>query len=787
MDLPKQLQRQGYRFVLLGKWNMWRRGRIPNHIDEEKDPEEYEELIEKKIWKPLGKAPFETGWQKKANYSFSDSKLMNHPHNIGIIGGYGQLRILDVDDKKKAEEFLQDLPETFTVKTGSGGYHFYFHSDYNTNHVLIDNIGEFRARNYQVVLPGCTHPCGNKYEVIRDIPIKRLDIADVKQILKPYLREENQKTVAVSQQNKPEDHSRSGREMLECIRLIGKGSSKEEVFSEMMYFDKWANPHHPSYREQTYKKALQYINQQNTEKNAEIIQLLDKEVREVKYLDIGESKDEWYYGIKIQNKEAIVTSSRRVLMNKRKYNTEKKSYEGANEVKYLINYDGYLSDIGTFWSNSSIRKYLQDPSKLSKKEIYDAIKDKLDYYMDFDKYQHSSTVQACWVMATYVYPLFYWFPHLLINAPSGSGKSKNGFILTQLSFRGMDLGASAGVTPAQIFRTIEGNRGTLFIDEFERMDSDAQRLVNQILNASATKDAYVIRTEQINRKWRSWKFPIFCPKIVCNITGINPTSLSRFIGFNLLKTTGAKGKRKPYRQKDKIAFAPIRDNLHILMLQNWKEIREIYESLNLDLSNRDEDNWLPVCSIAKWLGHDVFDEVIEFVKSYKDLVIETSDLTETLFLKILENVTEVEDWYSSKQMAEWMIDDLSMYKSPDRWIGRKLTEYKFKATHKAKGNCYLLSKKNIQNIIDRYFCTDKTSDTSNTSFNSDSSDTSQKNEVSEQSEVFLDGTSKDFDEKSEMINHRCHICGDTSCIAWDNTAQGKPICDSCKRQKEAQT
>lgn len=38
----------------------------------------------------------------------------------------------------------------------------------------------------------------------------------------------------------------------------------------------------------------------------------------------------------------------------------------------------------------------------------------------------------------------------------------------------------------------------------------------------------------------------------------------------------------------------------------------------------------------------------------------------------------------------------------------------------------------------------------------------------------------------DLINHKCHICGDQSCIDWDTNAQGRPICDSCKRAKEAQ-
>jgi len=485
--------------------------------------------------------------------------------------------------------------------------------------------------------------------------------------------------------------------------------------------------------------------QKNNNENDILNQLLDEPEVNTQYLDIGESNGLWYYGVNLGGRESIITSNKKCLRNTAEQFKGKTI--GSNEIKNLINYDGYISDIATIWSKPSIKIFLTEEVNLDKKELYNEVKSKIDYYMDFDKYENSSTVQACWVLATYVYPLFYWFPHILINAPSNSGKSKNGFILMQLSFRGFDLGASAGVTPAQIFRTIEGNRGTTLIDEFERIDNDAQKLVNQILNASATRDAYVIRTEQIDKKWKAWKFAIFCPKIVCNITGINPTSLSRFIAFNLLKTNTEKGKRKPYRKKDLEAFKPIRDMLHILMLQNWKEIKEIYDNLELNLSNRDEDNWLPICSIAKWIGDKVYNEVMEFIKNNKDFVVETNDITETLFLRIYENITEDNEYYSAKEIANWVVDELGMYKCPDRWVGRKLTEYKFKGAHKAKGNCYLLTKANVKNILDRYFsnCTKETSETSVSSLSSDTSETTQEDVVSEQSEVISED--KEFTKK----------------------------------------
>jgi len=51
--------------------------------------------------------------------------------------------------------------------------------------------------------------------------------------------------------------SRSETEFGAICAYVKKGLSKEDVFKKMMAFSKWANPHHPAYREHTYKKALE--------------------------------------------------------------------------------------------------------------------------------------------------------------------------------------------------------------------------------------------------------------------------------------------------------------------------------------------------------------------------------------------------------------------------------------------------------------------------------------------------------------------------------------------------
>jgi len=69
--------------------------------------------------------------------------------------------------------------------------------------------------------------------------------------------------------------SRSETEYGAICAYIKKGLTKEEVFSKMMAFSKWANPHHPAYREHTYKKALEATAKEVIDYNSDDVPTLD--------------------------------------------------------------------------------------------------------------------------------------------------------------------------------------------------------------------------------------------------------------------------------------------------------------------------------------------------------------------------------------------------------------------------------------------------------------------------------------------------------------------------------
>jgi putative DNA primase/helicase len=160
IQVPKQLQQEGVRFVLVEK---------------------------------QGKKPFQLGWQKK-NILHNDPELLQHlvtNGNYGVMGGGSKhLLIIDFDDETVQNEVVPKLPRTFTVKTGRGLLHKYFFSDASESFKLfkedMSTIADIQGEGKQVIGPSSIHPNGSIYSVVDESDIAFLSYSELKALLLPY-------------------------------------------------------------------------------------------------------------------------------------------------------------------------------------------------------------------------------------------------------------------------------------------------------------------------------------------------------------------------------------------------------------------------------------------------------------------------------------------------------------------------------------------------------------------------------------------------------------------------
>lgn len=140
------------------------------------------------------KGGFQIGWQLPdgANYSHDYGPFLYwlRHGNYGILCS-DTLIVIDADSLE-IEHIMERFPKTFTVKTGSGGHHFYYLASGGRTLSLDDkaghNLGHIRGAGAMVVGPGSIHPNGCKYQVIRDLPIATIDFSDLTDSFGPFIK-----------------------------------------------------------------------------------------------------------------------------------------------------------------------------------------------------------------------------------------------------------------------------------------------------------------------------------------------------------------------------------------------------------------------------------------------------------------------------------------------------------------------------------------------------------------------------------------------------------------------
>lgn len=142
------------------------------------------------------KNPIIKNWLDKLLPYASITQYFQNGYNIGFVLSHTDL-VVDCDPRNYKDgidslELLQnDLgcrlqDHAPTVKTGGGGYHFYFSkpSDLNINEVLDKYPGiEFKTEGRQVCAAGSLHPSGNYYKWLRN-DIEQKELAPLLKLLK---------------------------------------------------------------------------------------------------------------------------------------------------------------------------------------------------------------------------------------------------------------------------------------------------------------------------------------------------------------------------------------------------------------------------------------------------------------------------------------------------------------------------------------------------------------------------------------------------------------------------
>jgi len=169
-----------------------------------------QQLKNQKFIKTKEKIPIEQDWQNTKNYEETSTELQEHINkhqSYGVLCGYNNLLVVDLDKEEVQQELLKISPfnKTFTVKTaGSGLYHFYFYTDKQPKSFKCLNnnketVFDVQGIGKQVIGAGTLMSNGRRYETVNNAPILHVEYEWIKKVLEPYNTTTEQKNTATPQ------------------------------------------------------------------------------------------------------------------------------------------------------------------------------------------------------------------------------------------------------------------------------------------------------------------------------------------------------------------------------------------------------------------------------------------------------------------------------------------------------------------------------------------------------------------------------------------------------------
>lgn len=197
------------------------------------------------------KTACEKKWQSVNNYSHEDTKLLAHIANGGnyfFLCESAGIITLDSDTKhpeafKELREVIEKkLPQTFEVETGSGGTHDYYRCPIKQKIILETDkhYGELQAKGQYVVGPGCHHPNGNDYRIVKDLPIAEVSEEKMLEVLKPFMEEvKSAEDRACNEIKKYNDYGASDINSLNITSVINTSGFKQMPNGELAGPNPW--------------------------------------------------------------------------------------------------------------------------------------------------------------------------------------------------------------------------------------------------------------------------------------------------------------------------------------------------------------------------------------------------------------------------------------------------------------------------------------------------------------------------------------------------------------------
>ncbi len=230
---------------------------------------------------------------------------------------------------------------------------------------------------------------------------------------------------------------------------------------------------------------------------------------------------------------------------------------------------------------------------------------------------------AVWVMATYVYQLFAYFPYISLNsANKRCGKSLVEEIISELGFNATQL--QVGASAASIFRDVHHNSSTVILDEVETLGDShngGRSLISAVLAGGFKRGGTVPRNEPNEQGGYGapTEYRIFSPKALAGIAKVAAIIRDRSLAIRMVrKPPDAMCARFDVRELGP-KLQGYRDDLHRFGLTYATQVADVYRVANTlplpKLDDRGRDISEPLFCVARAIGSEVEAAVYEAVET----------------------------------------------------------------------------------------------------------------------------------------------------------------------------
>jgi len=298
------------------------------------------------------------------------------------------------------------------------------------------------------------------------------------------------------------------------------------------------------------------------------------------------------FTVKVKDTSCLITSDRRLF-----------PLADAQQEGFDIKHD--TVDTARF-SAKGVTTFLDGKYESSIPALYEKIYGYVKRFIHFPDEAYLSYV-SLWVMGTYVFMLFRYYPYVWLNAEKASGKTLLMEVLSSIAFNGELI---MNPTESVIFRDISNNLITMFIDEVEQLrkrDKDTYGSLISLLNSGFNKAGVVKRSEATGQGGFVVKaYSAYSPKMFAGISEIDDVLQDRTVRIPLLRK---KDDETTQRYKGTLEILElqrsIRDDLYVFALTYAKDLAEYYHKEGPDgieglshLNNRELDIWEPILLLA---------------------------------------------------------------------------------------------------------------------------------------------------------------------------------------------